>query len=395
VPRFAVKDIKPNPFRHMDRYPIRSDKVEALRESLRTTGFWDNVLARIGEDGNPEIAYGHHRLKALQDEYGPDKKVNLIIRDLSDESMIKIMVRENMEEWGSSAWIEQENIRAVVGAYAEGKIELPELGGKVNKDLMRHAPSFKQGDAPVGMLEHPYTAQSVATFLGLTEENGQPSRKVRESLVALEFIEEGILNERDFEQLKSTEAYAVVSQARQAKKQRENRAQTARTNAKVAEEDAKRHEASRQAAVTAQEAKAAEEQRKAAERRQRAEEAKAVEEQEQASKEASLVGKAVGDELRGGGGVKNVGNVRDQVVEKREPTVGELNDLAGKFARDLCKILDPDYDIRAKKLNELAQYQDSISTDVMMQLDTALAGVAQRAQEFRENLTRQEGLVVR
>jgi hypothetical protein len=39
--------------------------------------------------------------------------------------MLQIMGRENMEEWGTSAWVEQETIRAVVLAYAEGKINLP------------------------------------------------------------------------------------------------------------------------------------------------------------------------------------------------------------------------------------------------------------------------------
>src|SRR6266853_986608 len=118
---YAIKDIKPNPFRHISRYPIRREKVAALRESLRKTGFWDNVVARAN-NGKVEIAYGHHRLVALKEEFGANHKVNLIIRDLDDEHMIQIMARENMEEWGTSASVEQETIRAVVEAYAEGLI---------------------------------------------------------------------------------------------------------------------------------------------------------------------------------------------------------------------------------------------------------------------------------
>src|SRR5438309_6864315 len=95
---YAIKDIKANPFRHIARYPSRREKIIALRESLRKTGFWDNVVARA-RDGKAELAYGHHRLVALKDEYGPNHKVNLIIRDLDDEHMIQIMARENMEEW--------------------------------------------------------------------------------------------------------------------------------------------------------------------------------------------------------------------------------------------------------------------------------------------------------
>src|SRR5262249_32037185 len=95
-----IKDIRPNPFRHTERYPIKPEKVAALRESLRATGYWGNIEARL-IDGHPEIAYGHHRLAALTAEYGPEHRVDLIIRDLSDEAMLKRMARENMDEYRS------------------------------------------------------------------------------------------------------------------------------------------------------------------------------------------------------------------------------------------------------------------------------------------------------
>jgi ParB-like chromosome segregation protein Spo0J len=94
--QFAIKDIRPNPFRHTERYPIKAEKVEALR----STGYWGNIEARL-VNGHPEIAYGHHRLAALTAEYGPEKRVDLIVRDLSDEDMLKRMARENMEEYRS------------------------------------------------------------------------------------------------------------------------------------------------------------------------------------------------------------------------------------------------------------------------------------------------------
>ncbi len=93
--QYAIKDIKANPFRHINRYPIHREKVVALRESLRKTGFWDNVVARA-RDGKAEIAYGHHRLAALKEEFGPNHKVDLIIRKLSYETMIQI--------WRGKTW---------------------------------------------------------------------------------------------------------------------------------------------------------------------------------------------------------------------------------------------------------------------------------------------------
>src|SRR6266850_6598241 len=96
--QYAIKDIKANPFRHIERYPIHREKVAQLRESIRQTDFWDNVVARVS-DGKAEIAYGHHRLVALKEEYGPSHKVDLIIRKLDDTTMIQIMAQENMQEW--------------------------------------------------------------------------------------------------------------------------------------------------------------------------------------------------------------------------------------------------------------------------------------------------------
>ncbi len=61
VRAFRVKDIQPNPFRNLEACPFNAGKVDILRESIRTTGFWDNVVARLDDKGRPELAYGHHR----------------------------------------------------------------------------------------------------------------------------------------------------------------------------------------------------------------------------------------------------------------------------------------------------------------------------------------------
>ncbi len=64
--RFAVDKIKPNPFRNIAHYPINSEKVATLTASIQETAFWNNILARLNKDGEPEIAYGHHRLEAVK-----------------------------------------------------------------------------------------------------------------------------------------------------------------------------------------------------------------------------------------------------------------------------------------------------------------------------------------
>src|SRR5262245_65781160 len=96
IMRFRLKDIDPNPFRHMERYPIRRDKIDALKASIEQTTFWDNIVARKAGQ-RAQIAYGHHRLVTLKEMYGPHHEVNLIVRALDDNAKLSIMANEDME----------------------------------------------------------------------------------------------------------------------------------------------------------------------------------------------------------------------------------------------------------------------------------------------------------
>jgi hypothetical protein len=124
---FALGDIRPNPFRNIDRYPINRDKVEKLKESINRTDFWDNLVARIGSDGKPEIGYGHHRMVALREMYPDDHRVSLIVRDLDDAAMLHVMADENMQEWQSDGSVIVETVRAVRDFLSPG---LESTGGR-------------------------------------------------------------------------------------------------------------------------------------------------------------------------------------------------------------------------------------------------------------------------
>ena len=214
--KFKIEDIQPNPFRHMERYPIAKEKVEELRVSFRETGFWKNIVARLNEDGKPEIAYGHHRLEALTLEYNEGTKVDLIVEDLSDEHMIKIMADENMDVWGSDFSVVLETINSVVQAYADGKILLDEPQGR--KESWRYAPFFVQGDIPDHGLRCPYTAGTIAKFLGWWEnrDEGRPAAKINVALGILEFIEQDTFTRDEFIGLGTLAARKKLISARKA-----------------------------------------------------------------------------------------------------------------------------------------------------------------------------------
>src|ERR1019366_2674698 len=134
----AVSDLQPNPFRNLANYPLNPEKVEALKRSIKSTTFWDNLLVRKSPSGKGyELAYGHHRREALRQL--KITEIDVPVRDIDNTRMAKIMASENMEEWGTSAVIEQETVRAIVEAYGAGEIEIPKPG---LHGVVRNAPYF-------------------------------------------------------------------------------------------------------------------------------------------------------------------------------------------------------------------------------------------------------------
>ena len=213
--KIAVRDLLPNPFRHLERYPIDEAKVEALVHSIRDTSFWDNLLARKAPDnaGKKEIAYGHHRLMALKK--AGVTEIDIPVRDLDDTTMAKIMAHENMEEWAHSAIIEQETVRAIVEAYGDGRIKLPAVKKGTTRGTIRIAPSFKAGpdgeDSPRG--ETSYTADTLSKFLGWKES------KVEDVLISLAAIEDELVSDETFRDLSTRQAAEVTAQTRRVVKE--------------------------------------------------------------------------------------------------------------------------------------------------------------------------------
>lgn len=89
--------IHTNPYRLLHVYPWIEPKLDALQRSIDDVGFWEGVIARPRKEGGYELAFGHHRIEAAK--RSGLNRVPLIIRDLTDEQMVKFMGRENGEDY--------------------------------------------------------------------------------------------------------------------------------------------------------------------------------------------------------------------------------------------------------------------------------------------------------
>jgi hypothetical protein len=238
--KVKLKNVHPNPFRDMETYPCKQDKLEALKRSIEDTDFWENIVAREVK-GGIEIAYGHHRLEALRSVYPATKEFNFIIRDLSDTEMAKIMAAENMEEWGSDADVEQETVRAIVKGYADGRIDLGPMKKDTPKTSIRYAPNFAIGDVGVAQPERPYTSEMLMRFLGWNE------FRVKTALQSLSLVEAGKAKAETFKGLSASQAETVNQLVNRHTKGADTRAKIARKRG----DEATAKEAEKEAAQTA------------------------------------------------------------------------------------------------------------------------------------------------
>jgi hypothetical protein len=230
-------------------------------------------------------------------------------------------------------------------------------------------------------LDRAYTPTTVARFLGWLTPSGEAQEKVGDALAALQFIEEGSLTEDDFTGLTTTQAGAVIEEARRARSARDAAARAEAKEAQRAEREARE---ARKRKDTAAE-KRAEKQREAALRR----EEKA---REKAKQEGGRMGRRISEELKGG----KIGHkqARQRARElgptpKRGAAPPDIEEFARRTAGQLSRLLDEEYDAeRVKGLRELVKYREHLSDYQRQQLALELEELANRATAFADQLGR-------
>jgi membrane protein involved in colicin uptake len=210
------------------------------------------------------------------------------------------------------------------------------------------------------------------------------------------------------------QAHAVVEQARRAKaaneaKAREQRqaAERARKEAEAAEKQ--RAEAEKQRREAEKEARAAKEaeqkrlaeqravrerereedqkrKRKEAERRQKDAEKRALKEREEGHRKATATGRHVAQEVRSGRGYKNAAEIASEVRDKKDPEIPHIEQFAKQLASRLNKLLDADFDERARDLDRVLTYRQHLSTVSCRELDIVLGRIIERAVAARKKL---------
>jgi len=201
-----LDNIRPNPFRDLALYPLSVDKIEALKSSIKSTGYWDNTVVRaVGGGGKYELSHGHHRLEALK-QLGT-VEAEFIVKDLDDAMMLKTMMLENLRE-GDTVSGERESIRSLVVAFGNGELTLPKAKGR--KDQLRYAPSFLLGGEGIASMDKAYSATSIYQFLDSTLSDD----KIKVHLRTLEAMEADLITEEELQGLSIKKTKAVLKAVR-------------------------------------------------------------------------------------------------------------------------------------------------------------------------------------
>jgi len=230
-----IKDLEPNPFRDIKNYPIDSAKVESLAKSITQTGFWDNILGRLGKKGHflgydgdelvgefdrdfksikilnggevtryewvgkVEIAYGHHRLMALLRNCAPDFVVDIPVKDLDDATMIRIMANENDESWALLPGIIHETVRVTyeyLKKFSPLEKKIPEKAGRPTQ-MFKNLPLPEKGESRLSLI-----AWQISEWL----RGNWSEKRVYHSLDRLGLIEKGELDKEAVESLPTEKA---------------------------------------------------------------------------------------------------------------------------------------------------------------------------------------------
>jgi ParB-like chromosome segregation protein Spo0J len=207
--KIKLEKLDPNPFRDgsggtppaswesvAESYGFDEKKLEELVQSYETNGVWAGVHCRaVGP--KYQLAFGHHRVEAAR-RLRLDT-LPVIVADLSDDEMVKMMAAENSEEYGHDFALGVLNaVEAVVRAYAAGKIALTQ------PERVRYLADRRNNT-------HPYTVETLSEFLGWALPTGAPPPKLFTAVSALELIEQGALKRAQLKGLGSTQVRELVS----------------------------------------------------------------------------------------------------------------------------------------------------------------------------------------
>jgi hypothetical protein len=385
--RIPIAQLKPNPFRDFELYPIDPEQVDRLRQSIDSLGFFSGITVRPLKRDLYETAAGHHRIEAAK-KAGLDY-VEAVCEKYTDEQMVQIMTVENMTQRGHNAASTLDSVAAYCrllslqilineGPVAKILAETPGGGAliqaqkSVAKDgpgkdvLYRAINGFSIADRAANKTAETITTTEITSSLEALRTSGHMAKIVSESLELANLIRE----EEDAKAKAETEAQAQAEAKaeieRQAKADAEAKALEEKRKAEAnAEAEARRKAKEAAEANAAKKAEA----NKAAEAAA-AEATRKREEREQAEKEQAETKKqAAADKAKFAAEAKRQAEIARKEIERRAAEAKAVKEQ---------EALEAVYDIRCVNIFESTAQEGAFRKAVLSEMGKRVIAWAQQ-----------------
>jgi hypothetical protein len=154
-----LNKLRSNPWRDLELYPLDEGQIDKLVNSINRHGFFGGVRARKVKGGEYELACGHHRIAAARK--AGLSVVDIDVRDMSEDDMIRLMVSENAIQAGVRAAAIMNEVGAVTKRLAKTMLESHTLA-----EFSANVPDIAQSFQGPGSFERTCTSLESGDGLG-------------------------------------------------------------------------------------------------------------------------------------------------------------------------------------------------------------------------------------
>lgn len=168
IQTLPINDIEPN--KEQPRKEFDQEALIQLADSIQTYGVLQPLLVRPLSDGIYQIVAGERRWRASR--MAGITEVPVIIRDMSEEEVVKIALVENLQREDLNALEEALGYQKLMEEYELTQEEVAKAVGKARSGIANSLRLLNLPDAVKEMLKNNQLSQGHAkVLLGVTDEN--------------------------------------------------------------------------------------------------------------------------------------------------------------------------------------------------------------------------------
>ena len=96
--KLKISELKPNPFKkQISNGKLNREQIDKIKANIKDLGFFGS-LPVFKKENNYYLVAGHHRAKAIEETFGKDYQVEVVISNYNEDQVFRGMVIENITQ---------------------------------------------------------------------------------------------------------------------------------------------------------------------------------------------------------------------------------------------------------------------------------------------------------